>query len=84
MLENKIIILYHQMERSRRMELTKLKGKLVELKKTYEDCAKVLGISITAFNNKMNGDSTFKLPEVNKLCEYLGLSDEEKVRIFLD
>ena len=66
------------------MELNKLKGKLIELKKTYEDCAKELGISTTAFSNKINGDSTFKLPEVNKLCEYLGLTDEEKVRIFLD
>lgn len=66
------------------MEMTKLKGKLTELKRTYEDCAKVLGISVTAFSNKMNGDSTFKLPEVNKLCEFLGLSDDEKVRIFLD
>lgn len=66
------------------MEMTKLKGKLTEKKKTYEDCAMVLGISVTAFNNKINGDSSFNLPEIVKLCEYLELEDSEKVRIFLD
>lgn len=72
------------LERGMLMEMLKLKGKLTELKKTYKDCAEVLGISITSFSDKMNGKSTFKLPEIIKLCDYLELNDAEKNRIFLD
>ena len=65
------------------MELNKLKGKLTEMKCTYEDCANTLGISITSFANKINGKSSFKLLEVKKLSDFLRLSPDEIVSIFL-
>lgn len=65
------------------MNIDKLKGKLVEKKKTYEDCAKALNVSITTFSNKMNGRGSLYIEEVNTLSNYLELSNEEKIEIFL-
>ncbi len=65
------------------MNLDKLKGKLVEKKKTYRDCASHLGVTVATFNNKMNGRSKMYIDEVNSLSEFLGLSYKEKVDIFL-
>ena len=73
-----------QVERGcNRMNLDKLKGKLVEKKRTYDDCSNFLGIAIATFNNKMNGKSKFYVEEVNKLSEFLELTQSEKVDIFL-
>lgn len=66
------------------MNLDKLKGKLVEKKKTYINCSEAIGITLTAFNNKMNGHSRFYVDEINKLSEYLGLTNNEKIDIFLN
>lgn len=66
------------------MNTDKLKGKLVEKKKTYEDCAIALDVSITTFSNKMNGKGSLYIEEVNILSNFLGLTDSEKVEIFLN
>ena len=66
------------------MNLNRLKGVLTEKGKTYEDCAKALGISAVAFNSKMNGRTRFYVPELLELLEFLELTRDEKVRIFLD
>ncbi|WP_312907292.1 hypothetical protein [Tissierella praeacuta] len=66
------------------MNIDKLKGKLVEKKKTYEDCANVLNISITTFSNKINGKGRLYIDEVNLLASYLELTDTEKIDIFLN
>lgn len=42
----------------------KLKGVMTEKSITYADFSRVLGISITAVNNKINGKSDFLLSEV--------------------
>ncbi len=65
------------------MNKDKLKGKLVEKKKTYEDCADALGVSITTFSNKMNGKGSLYIEEVNILANFLCLTESEKVEIFL-
>lgn len=65
------------------MNLNKLKGKLLEKQKTYAQCSEAIGITITAFSQKMNGHSNFYLHEVNRLSEYLELTQEEKISIFL-
>lgn len=65
------------------VDINKLKGKLVEKKKTYEGAAKAIGISVTAFNNKMQGRSMFDCAEAVILGDWLGLTNEEKVDIFL-
>lgn len=66
------------------MNLDKLKGKLVENKKTYADASQFLGVSITTFTKKMNHQTAFTVIEAKALCEFLGLNDEEFKIIFLD
>lgn len=66
------------------MNQMKLKAKLVELKKTYEECAKALNISETSFSNKMNGKTAFKLNEIKILSNFLNLTREEIDVIFLN
>lgn len=65
------------------MNTLKLKGKIVEKNRTYSECAQALGISTTGFSNKMNGRSNFDVLEINKLVEYLNLTDREAIDIFL-
>lgn len=63
-----------------------LKGKIVENKLTYEDCANELSISKNSFNSKINNKtkSGFGITEVARLSEFLRLSDREKLAIFFD
>lgn len=66
------------------MNLDKLKGKLKEKRLSYKDVAGILGVSTTTVNSKMNGETRFYLEEIRLLSDCLGLSDEEKVKIFFD
>lgn len=65
------------------MKFDKLKNKIFEKRKTYKECANVLGISVVAFSNKINGRYEFKVTEAIKLAEFLSLSSEESQSIFL-
>lgn len=60
-----------------------LKRKIVAKKTSYKECAKVLNVSITTFSNKMNGITKFTTYEAYLLSEFLKLTQEEKVDIFL-
>lgn len=40
---------------------------------TQTDCAKILGISYQAYNNKLNNKSQFKVDEIVALCKFLGI-----------
>lgn len=62
---------------------SKLKAKLVELGMTYALCAKKMGISTNTFTKKVNNVDKFSVTQVNQLSEILGLTQEEKVAIFL-
>lgn len=65
------------------MEMRKLKGKLLEHKKTYKNCAYILKCSVTTVNNKMQGKIPFDCWEAERISEWLGFSDSEKIDIFL-
>lgn len=65
------------------MNSQKLKGKLVEMGKTYNQCAKALGVSKPTFYKKVNGKTKFYVDEMNALGDFLGMTDEEKTAIFL-
>lgn len=65
-------------------KLNTLKGKLLEKRKTYNECAAELGVSVTTFSDKMNGKSKFNVEEANILANFIGLSDVEKIDIFLN
>lgn len=76
---NKIMI-----RRCKNLNIQKLKGVLVEKKKTYGDCSKVLNLSVTGFSNKMNNKSKFDIVEINTLIGYLGLDNELAIEIFFE
>lgn len=65
------------------MKLDKLKGKMKERDVTQDKCSAALGISLEAFNKKVNGKVAFKVWELEILGKYLNLSDQEKIDIFL-
>ena len=65
------------------MNLNKIKGKLKENNLTYADISLTLGISRTAFNDKINGKRKFYVDEIKELSKKLNLTDEEKINIFL-
>lgn len=65
------------------MNLNRLKGRIRENNKTYRDCAKIIGISVTSFNSKMNGKSRFYIDELEELGNFLDMTGEEKANIFL-
>lgn len=65
------------------MKSNKLKGKLVEKGKSQEECAKAIGNSLYTFNQKINGKTSFKLEEAEKLGNFLEMTEEEKLDIFL-
>ena len=65
------------------MDNQKLKGYLIEKRKTYANCASALGISTNSFSNKMNGRSRFDIIEINNLVCYLGMPLDDAVEIFL-
>lgn len=66
------------------MKLEKLKGLLVEHKKTYADLAELLGVSITTINSKMNGKTQFDVVEATMISDCLGLDCSSRVDIFLN
>lgn len=66
------------------MNLDKLKGKLKEKRLSYNKVAEILGVSTTTVSSKMNGETRFYLEEIRVLSDYLGLTDEEKIKIFFD
>ena len=61
-----------------------LKSKLSLKEKTQKDLAKVLGLSKVSVSKKVNGLSRFSLPEVKKIKDYLKLTDDEVVEIFIN
>lgn len=66
------------------MNVSKLRGKIVECGKTQKEVAEYLKISENALSSKMNGRTTFLVTEANMISEFLGLTNQEKIEIFLD
>ena len=65
------------------MNIPKLKGKMREKGKTYKECANEIGISPTAFFNKITGKSVFNIDELETLGNFLNMTNTEKAEIFL-
>lgn len=66
------------------MNQNKLKAKIVENGLTQKDIAIKLGLSIGAFNQKLNGKYNFTLPEVAYMSKKLKLKPKERDEIFFD
>ena len=65
------------------MKLEKLKGLLLEDKKTYADLAELLGFSVTTINSKMNWKTQFDVVETTMINDWLGLDCSSILDIFL-
>lgn len=61
-----------------------LKSKMILQEKTQAEIAKVLDLSLVAVSKKINGVIKFNLEEVKKIKQYLNLTNDEVVEIFLD
>ena len=61
-----------------------LKSKLSLKEKTQKDLAKALGLSKVSVSKKVNGLLRFSLPEVTKVKDYLDLTNDEGVEIFIN
>ena len=58
----------------------KLKGKLKEYSFNYDNFSKVIGLSKTAFTNKIN----FKDKEIARMKKIFNLTNDEVVEIFIN
>ena len=61
-----------------------LKSRLSLKGKTQKDLAKTLGLSKVSISKKVNGTIKFSLNEVKKIKEYLNLTNDEVVEIFIN
>ena len=61
-----------------------LDSKMVLNGKTQDDVAKLFGFSIVPVNKKFNGRTKFKPEEIAKLKEFLKLTNDEVVEIFIN
>ena len=61
-----------------------LKSKLSLKEKTQKDLAKALGLSKVSVSKKVNGLLRFSLPKVKKVKDYLDLTNDEVVEIFIN
>lgn len=64
------------------MNKNRLKGEIKSKGRTQLDCAKACKMSITSFNNKLNGKGSFKLEEINSLVQYLEIDIRTASEIF--
>lgn len=64
------------------VNVSKLKGKIIERNTTQEALAKDIGIDKSTFYRKMKQNGRFSIQEVNLIVSSLGLSKEEALSIF--
>ncbi len=57
--------------------LNKLKGRIKEKDLSYFSLSKEIGISVSAFSNKMNGRSAFDIIEAGKLSSILDIPPQD-------
>lgn len=65
------------------MNTQKLKGVIREREKNYIQCSNAIGKSVASFNSKINGRVPFTIVECEDLGNFLEMTDNEKIDIFL-
>lgn len=63
-------------------ELVELKGLLREKKLTYEKMSEYVGISVSAFSDKINGNTVFNLVELAKIVRKAEIQPEDISKYF--
>ena len=71
-------------KKAARVNSAMLKGTIVKAGFTQDEVADKLGLSPTAFNNKVNNKSEFKASEIKRLTVILNLTRDEVDLIFFD
>lgn len=66
------------------MNLAYLNNRIAVSRVPITAIAEGMGLSRQSLYNKMNGKRDFKISEVNRICEILRLTDEEKNNIFFE
>jgi hypothetical protein len=66
------------------MNIERLISKIDEINIPISTITEKLGMSRQAFYNRISGKCEFKVSEVEKVCEILRLTSEEKSTIFFD
>ena len=66
-----------------RYSYNKLKGKIVEVCGSRRNFAKSIGISDVALSAKLNGERYFRLQEIEKAIEVLGIDRSQVPEYFL-
>ena len=66
------------------MKLDKLKEFIRKSGCSMKSCHKAIGVSESQFYKKMNGSQVFYLEECEKLGNFLGMTEQEKIDIFLN
>lgn len=66
------------------MNAIALKQKMLEKQKTNKDIAEFLGISRSAIQRKLSGETEFDRTEMKKLISVLQLSKDEVMSIFFE
>lgn len=64
------------------VDVSKLKGKIVEHNTTQEELANKIGIDKSTFYRKMKQNGNFSIKEVNLIVSTLNLSKDEAMSIF--
>lgn len=64
------------------VNVSKLKGKIVECDITQEELAKNIGITKSTFYRKMKQNGNFSIKEVNLIVSSLNLTKDEAINIF--
>ena len=64
------------------VDVSKLKGKIVERNTTQEELASKIGIDKSTFYRKMKQNGNFSIKEVNLIVSTLNLSKDEAMSIF--
>ena len=67
-----------------KVNILKLKGKIVEMNTTCEAAADCLGVDRSTFYRRLKtGGTQFTVGEIHKLVDFLSLTSEEVKSIFL-
>lgn len=66
------------------MNLLLLNAKINEMKIPITSIADKMGISRHTLYSKLDGKRSFKIDEVQKICDILKLTNRERTQIFFD
>ena len=65
------------------MDLQRLDNIIKKQGRTYTECGKAIGKTVATFGKKMGGQVPIFLNEAEDLGNFLGMSDSEKIEVFL-